>query len=428
MVSMTPSDAAAQPPKRPAQHYGRPAAPARPEHALDAPLRIVLFPAWLVFEAVVRQPNGALIRAVENSDTLKSAQDTSSGGPWKELTIVPAAQFDVGLKPMLGVNSSWRYRHNDVALRLGTWGPGYLRADATERYEFRRDQHVSFETSFARRKDTPFYGLGPSSRSDERARYESTTLRTQAGYSAAFWRASRLSVALGGRGFWFGNGHCCDEPSVADAVKRRRFTAPGLGQDYAATFQRAELSLDTRRPEPARGVSLQAGAFEQTTFAVSDLSRERRAWIHWGGYVGTRIDLTGTRRILALSAHASFVDPLRGEVPFSDQVALGGDQLLLGYLRGRLVDRSAFVTSAQYTWPFWVLLDGFVHAAIGNVFAARWQDFDARSLRYSVGLGIRSRGEPASRLEALFAVGSETLQQGGKVDSIRFVVGTQHGP
>lgn len=391
-------------------------------------MRVVLFPVWIGFEALLRQPHGALSRAVENSDTVKSAQDTASGGPWKELTIVPAAQFDVGLKPILGANAAWRYRHNEVSLRAGTWGPGYVLAHAVERYEYRQDQHVSFETSFARRQDTPFYGLGPFSRGTDRARYESNALRLQAGYAASFWRSSRLSVILGGRGFWFGAGRCCDDPTVASAVTLHRFTAPGLDQDYAATFQRAELTLDTRRAEATRGFSVQAGGFEQTTFAVSDAVRDRRAWLRWGGHLGTSIDLTGTRRVLAASVHASFADPLQGEVPFPEQVTLGGDQLMLGYLRGRLVDRSAFVTNVEYTWPFWVFLDGVLHAAVGNVFGAHWQGMSARALRYSAGIGIRSKGVPASRLEALFAVGSEPFEQGGKVDSFRFVVGTQHGP
>lgn len=424
--SLCASVGAATPKRRP-QDYGRPPAPAQASHALDWPARVVLFPAWLVFEAVLRQPNGALVRAAENSDTVKSAQDTTSAGPWKQLTVLPAAQFDVGLKPIVGLDASWRYHHNELALQAGTWGPDYVLANVAERYELHDGEHLFVETSFARRKDTPFHGIGPSSLDRDRARYESNALRAAAGYSRTLWRHTTISMALGARAFWFGLGRCCGETNVASAVALGRFTAPGLDQDYGAAFQRADLTVDTRGPRPARGFSLQAGAHEESTFALTDPTA-RRAWLRYGGMVGASVDVTGTRRVLSLGVHASFIDPLQGQVPFTDQVSLGGNQLMLGFLRGRLVDRSAQVTTVEYTWPFWVFLDGVLHAAVGNVFGEHLQGFDAKALRYSAGVGLRSGGSPASRLEAMLAIGSETFEQGGKVDSVRFMVGTQHVP
>ena len=422
-----PATAAGKPPP---PSYGRPPAKAPASHALDWPARVVFFPAWLVTQVVLRQPLGALVRGAESSETLQKAQDSSSDGPLKELTILPAVRLDLGLKPMVGVNASWRYRRNLLDLQASTWGVGYVQARLGETYRTRPDQDVSFETTVSRRKDTPFYGLGPRSLDEARTRFESNTFRMQAGYTADFWRSSRIKAAFGGRGLWFGDGACCEELSTHEAALSRNDFAPGLDQDYAAGFQRVELALDTRPITPTRGVAFRLEGFEEASFAVAGTQRgqePRRGWIQYGGSLGATIDLTGTRRMLAVTVHTRFADPLQGQVPFTDQAMLGGDDLMPGFLRGRLVDRSALVMNAQYTWPFWTFLDGMLQAAVGNVFAEHLRDVDVRAMRYSAGIGIRTKGNPASRFEALFAVGSKPFDEGGAIDSIRVLVGTQHG-
>lgn len=424
LACVTASGAAKEPKRRP-QHYGRPTSKTPASHALDWPARIALFPAWLLFEVVLRKPHAALVTAVESSDTVKKAQDTTSDGPWKELTVLPAARFDVGLKPMIGLNTHWRYHRSDLLFQVSTWGPDYLFGHAAERFEVVPKQRLSVQTSFERRQDTPYYGLGPRSAAADRARYQGNDLRVQLGYSADFWRRSHVAVGLGGRGYWFGTGSCCDELSVREAVATGRFSAPGLDQDFGAGVQRAEVVLDTRPEHATRGFALRAAAFEETSYGIGGPSR---SWIRYGGSLGTSVDITGTRRILSVSMHGELVDPLRGEVPFTEQVSLGGDRYLLGYLRGRLIDRSAVIGSAEYTWPIWVFLEGVVHAAVGNVFGRHFEGLDGRTLRYSAGVGLRSTGNRYSRLEMMLALGSRPFDEGGAVDSIRFMVGTQRAP
>ena len=71
-------------------------------------------------------------------------------------------------------------------------------------------------------------------------------------------------------------------------------------------------------------------AYEEATFTLNDPAQgPRRAWIHYGGSLGASVDVTGTRRVLALTAHARFADPLQNaDIPFTDLVSLGGDQLM----------------------------------------------------------------------------------------------------
>lgn len=408
--------------------YGRPKRPA-PTRVVDAVGRVVLAPVWAVTELVLRRPLGIAVRAVESSETVQKVQDSSSDGPLKQLTILPAARFDVGLKPILGVNVSWKYRQNLASLQAGTWGPDYVVARADERYRTRTGGEIFLETTFTRRKDLPFYGLGPRSRDEDRARYQATAVRVQGGYAAEFWRSSRLAVALGGRGLWFGNEACCGEPSVRERIAAGELQAPGLDQSYAASFQRLELTLDSRPRTARRGIDLRLDAYEEASFTLNTPALgPRRAWVQYGGSLGASLDLTGTRRILGLTVHGRFADPLQNAgIPFTDQVALGGDLLMPGFLRGRLVDRSALVTTLDYSWPFWVFLDATLQASVGNVFGAHLRDVDVRTMRWSTAIGVHTTGAPSSRLEALFGIASTPFDEGGKIDSIRFMVGTQHG-
>ena len=256
----------------------------------------MLSPVWLAYEFLIRQPHRAAILAVENSSAVKKAQDTSSGGPFKELSILPAVELDVGRKPIVGVNASWRYHHNEVALQAGTWGSHYVVARATERYEYTTGQRLSVETTFTRRSDLPFYGVGSHSRSSDRFRYEASQLRVQGGYSDDFWRQSRVRIDGGARGLWFGDSSCCDDPPLRDLPRSSQGSgaAPGYGQSYAAPFQRLSLDLDSARPDPKRGASFVANVFEEATFA-NPSSLAARSWVRWGGMVGARLDLTGTR-------------------------------------------------------------------------------------------------------------------------------------
>jgi outer membrane protein assembly factor BamA len=155
--------------------------------------------------------------------------------------------------------------------------------------------------------------------------------------------------------------------------------------------------------------------------------QERRAWVKYGGSIGAALDLTKEQRVVSAALSAELVDPLSGSVPFPDQVTLGGDNLMPGFLRARLTDRSSVVGSLQYRWPVWVFLDGVLTAAAGNVFGEHFSGFDVKQTRLSSGIGVRSNGARESGFELLFAIGSEPFNDQFKVDSFRLVLGSHHG-
>ena len=94
---------------------------------------------------------------------------------------------------------------------------------------------------------------------------------------------------------------------------------------------------------------------------------------------------------------------------------------------GRLVDRSAAVAGLGYRWPVWIFLNGAMHFEVGNVFDGHLEGFAPELLRFSGSIGVESRGTTDNPVQIMFGVGSETFGSGGKIDSIRFLVGTTHG-
>lgn len=421
--------------KRPRQDYGAPPEATDVGDIVVWPLRIVLFPLWLVTELVLRQPTGALVRGAEEGRWIQTAEDIFTfghkGAPLGQFSIFPSALFDFGIKPSVGFNADWKYigaPENSVRLHFGTWGPDWVSLRASDTYEISKDESVFVEGSLVRRRDNLFFGVGPFSRQDDRTRYNSMVTEVDIGHRRNFWRSSAIQTRAGLRTLLFGDSGCCDDPTLADEVAAGRIDAPGFGRGYRAVFQRVDLEVDSRRPRPAPGSGIRAEVHEESVFTVDPLAgEERRSWVKYGGSVGAAVDVTGEQRVLSLAVAAELADPLAGSIPFPDLASLGGDSLMPGFLRGRLVDRSSAVAHLQYRWPVWVFLDGVLHAAVGNVFGEHLSGFDVKSTRLSTGVGFRSNGDRSTGFELLFAVGSEPFDDRFQIDSFRLVIGTHHG-
>lgn len=433
-MSFAAPDAYADDPKRPPQDYGGPPTETTPGDVLVWPVRVVLFPLWLITEFVFRRPLGALVRAAEKGAWVEGFQDFFSFGPRKEVTIMPSALLDFGLRPSVGFNLTWQYflaEQNTLKFHFGTWGPDWLAISATDSYALSKQQSIFLDTSLMRRRDNPFSGIGPRSKQEDRSRYFTTVAEVSVGQQWNFWRESLLRSRAGLRSLAFhdDDGGCCGDPSVSDSIAAGRFGAPqGLNRGYTAPFQRVELEIDSRKERPAPGSGIRVEAHEETVFPVdAGRGEQRRSWVRYGGSVGAAVDVTGSSRVLSLSLAGELADPIRGDVPFTDQVNLGGDILMPGYLRGRLVDRSAAVATLQYRWPVWVYLDGVIHAAVGNVWGEQFKGFDLKANRLSSGLGVRSNGDRSSGFEFLFAVGSDPFDEGFALSSFRLLIGSHHG-
>jgi outer membrane protein assembly factor BamA len=86
-----------------------------------------------------------------------------------------------------------------------------------------------------------------------------------------------------------------------------------------------------------------------------------------------------------------------GDTPFLDLSMVGNDDLLRGYPKNRYRDKHFFGTQLEYRFPlFWRFgMVGF--AGAGDVFS-RPQDLSWRTMKYSVGMGLRILVNAAERL------------------------------
>jgi hypothetical protein len=222
----------------------------------------------------------------------------------------------------------------------------------------------------------------------------------------------------------FRQGGFDEDPTVHDAILGGMPAPPGYGRGYTLAKSELSATYDQRKLRPLR----KAGVFGGARGALSSELRTQTDFVTYGARVGGFYDLTDHGRVVSLSVGARFADPLgHGEIPFTELVTLGGLEPMRGFYPGRLYDRSAAVAELAYRWPIWIWLNGAMRAEVGNVFGEHLEGLSGGKLRWSGTIGIESTNPAETGFEMLLGVGSETFESGGKVDSVRFVIGTTNG-
>jgi hypothetical protein len=439
--------AEAAPPKRPIPDYDGRGTPAKT--AADValvPARIVLFPFWFTSEYVLRRPLGALVRTAEEKKWAAAILDLFALDPAQKVHLYPSLLLDFGLLPSAGFYLSWTdavVPKNDVRLHMATWGPKWLTATLADRIEGRAGE-LTLRGEYTRRQDLLFAGLGAYSRAQDAVRYGQDLAEVRVSYTRPFVPgpsqggpavsrdedaravASLFRADLALRHVSFHGGSCCDDPSLGTAIANGTLPPPAgfLGKDagYTVVGSRLAFDLDSRRERPAPGSGARVEAFAEPWFSTDGT---RRAWVKSGASVGVAWDVTRTQRVLSLTAAARGIMRLSGDsVPFSEQVRLGGDDLLPGFLAGRLTGTSGGALTARYTWPVWAFLDGTLHLAAGNIYDGK-PSLDAT--RLSFGVGLRASGARDNGLEVLVAGGTDPFRDGLSPSSLRIVFGTRRG-
>jgi len=420
-----------QPEKRPVPNYdGRGGPPQTPgQKALWVP-RILLSPLYFVSEFVVRRPLGFAITAAEKAELPSVLYDFFAFGPDHKAGIVPIAFVDFGFLPSVGLYGFWDdagFKGHALRLRGSTWGPKWLSGTATERFTFSDRFDLTLTSTATRRPDYAFYGIGSDTRESDLMRYTGKLVDAHVESRASFAGSSWLETAVGYRGASFGHTDFYDDqPSVDDQIATGELAAPpGFVDGYRAPFARARLVLDSRgKSHSSTGARIELSGEEGVDLKNSPTS----GWLRYGGTVGGFVDLADSGRVISLSVSALLADPLGDRpVPFTELVTLGGPALMPGFRAGRLYDRSAVVATLRYAWPIWIWLNGSLQVATGNVFGERFDGFRVERGRLSTALGIESSGSRDSVFQALIGFGSETFESGGKIDSLRVVVGARSG-
>jgi len=411
---------------------GRPEKPDDGENAGTWTLRVVFFPAYLVSEYLVRRPLGWATVQAERSNLVNALVDFFTFGPNREAMLVPTALIDFGFKPSVGFFLSWRdafAEGNTLRLNAATWGSRWLRLSLTDRYRLDDRSEIGVHLEGWRRPDWLFWGLGPLSDADADGRYQRTDLSAAVRFQLELPRTSLFTAYASVHAADFEDRACCDDPSIGERVAEGFYPLPpGFSGGYQMVRHGFELALDTRLPRPASGSGLRLVARAEQNARLGGEAPDQ--WLRYGAAAAGFLDLSGHDRVIGLYLAAAFADPVgknAGEIPFTEQILLGGSAPLRGFLEGRLVDRSALIAKLEYTWPVWVLLDGSLSMEAGNVFDRYLSNFEPELARLSFTMGVRAHGRRDQPFEALVGLGTKPLQEGAEIDSFRVVFGANHG-
>jgi hypothetical protein len=431
LLAVAPAVGAASPKPRPLPDYdGRPERTTPGDVALWVP-RIVLLPLYLTSEYLIRRPLGFLLTEAERAELPAALYDFFAFGPDHSAGVVPTAFLDFGFSPSVGFYAFWDdagFAGHDLRLHGSTWGSQWLAGSVTERFSWSETRSLTLQAEGSKRPDYAFYGLGPESAKGNLGRYGADRVEASITLRSRLWGSSALEGSTGYRSFEFRPGRYLGEPSVDERVASGAYPEPpAYHAGYGAGFGRLRAALDTRPPRRGSsrtGARLEAEAEQGTAFRNAPVS----AWLRYGGTVGGFLDLGDSGRVLGLSLSAALAERLGSRpVPFTELVTLGGPSLMPGFREGRLSDKSAVVTTLRYSWPIWVWLNGSLQAAAGNVFGEQFTGFALEKARLSGAIGIESSGSRDSIFQLLFGAGTDTFENGAKLDSIRLSIGARSG-
>jgi hypothetical protein len=408
---------------------GRPSPPPTPgEIALWVP-RVVLFPVYLVTEYLIRRPLGALITAAERGNWATTLMDIFTFGPEHKAGIVPTAFFDFGLQPSVGLYFFWNdafVKNHDLRLHGSYFGSDWFALSASDRWHVGAHSRLSLDANWVHRPDYVYFGEGARSLQHDESRFTMETLDVGPSADLMLGHGLLYRAKVGARTATFRDSRWGNDPAVSDQARAGVFALPAsYGPGYTDLYERATLSFDSRPDLPGPQTGFRAVVHAEHGSDVSHV--QGSSWIKYGASVGGAVDLWRDR-VVSLSVAGELADPIRGgAIPFTEEAVWGGVEPLSGFLPGRLHGRSAAAATLAYTWPIWVWLEGRMSVAVGNAFDTGFRDFDTKLLRLSSGIGIQSTGSPDHRLEVLVGMGTETFDQGAKVDSFRLAIGGTNG-
>jgi hypothetical protein len=432
--------------KRPPPGYAE-----QPEPPAAAALwvpRALLFPFYVVTEYGLTRPVGALYTWAERNHIRERYFEFFTFDDEHKIGLYPTGTIDLGLRPTIGAYFVWddALGDSDIKVRVTTGGVDLWTVNTLLHAPVDRRSYLRLNVDYARRPDSTFYGLGRDI-SEDGAHYLAEHWLARVGFSQQ--RERLLVTASSGivaARFDPGPDGVADEP-LADAIASGRLEAPPALEDgILAAFTSVGARFDTRPPRrPAHGkleelervdrsgisVGLHATQFSGlrgTRATMNDHARTPH-WLRYGGALAYSLDVTGTQRTLQLEALYAAVEPLPTDnpVPFTQQISLGGDYPLRAFTGGRLIDESALVTSLSYNWPLLPELDGTLTYSVGNVFARHLRNFDIGHCRNSYGIGMETVASLDHPFEVLLAFGTRPFDEGGELDTVRFVFGTSAG-
>jgi len=390
--------------------------------------RVILLPAYLVTEYVVRAPIGAVATAAEKGSWGPAVFNFFAFGPNHKGGIFPTFFLNFGFRPSIGLHFFWNdtfVTGNKVTADAAWGGSNWITLAVGDRYSFTKASSIAVEAHWNRRPDNLYFGIGPGTTTDFKSRYGTDVVGGSLSYRYAV-AGARVETGAHLTRLVFRDYSCCGDPTLAQRVERGELPPPpGFQENTTAAGLSFRASLDTRPPDLNR-TGIRVGVAVAPSV---DVTRGfDRSWIQYGAGVEGSWDVNGRGRVLSLGVLAEFADPLGSQpVPFTDLVTVGGTEPFVGFLHGRLRDRSAIGAQLAWRWPVFAYLDGVAGVSFGNVFGAHLENFRWDDLRLAAELGVRTAAAlGASNFQFVIGIGTEPFSQGLRLTSFSLVFGVTY--
>ena len=415
---------------------GRPPAPPSAREVVIWIPRVILFPAHVVAEYVLRRPVVAPIRWGDEHFVWPRVYDFFT---WDQRRsgVYPIFNIDFGVKQTAGLTLFSReliVPANSLKMSVYMSTQGVFGTSAQDRLKVFRDGSgaVYLGGGFVERPDGIFYGVGPDTRTEDKTFYSFVTHGLSLGLATDLGGLNHAVMEIGYRGTTFGSSHISDTTPSIDAL----YGGPGqlplpAGFDgYHLVQPRLVLILDSRDSRidvvlPGTGVRFQA----DVAYAFDPLHPGLR-FVSWGSQAAGFYDFSGARHVLAIELGAHFVENVgQWDIPFTELPSLGGTEWMRGFLGGRLRGPSTVVGTIQYRYPFWTFVDAELFSSLGNAFAGHLDDFGFGRLFVNIGMGLRTTFARDSSISLTLASASNRLDSSDfrLIDATRFSVGVIHG-
>ncbi len=386
-----------QRPEAPRKNFG--------DYLLDAPetvLRVPLYVGkglnWAVVHGIYRNP--AVYRVARRVFSFKSP----SG-------IIPAVSY--------GTNPGLRYGFEFV--KPQAFSPqGHLRIISTysthsyhrHGLSYRAPQLFSsrsgldLEITYRRRPRENFYGLGNDTHESDKVAYTTEWFEVKAMNRWLLAQNITVGVIAAYRATNIYGGKTPDLTGDLDDIlekfdlrpadlRRSRVLSGGLSFDHDWRNERGQPT---------------AGGRELVELIVADgIGKDEDVRFTRASLELTQYLNLYHKRVLALKLLAESVDADKelATIPFYLKSRLGGRDDLRGFVSSRYVDYDRVQAVLEYRYPIWDVIDAFIFAEAGRVFAAIGDEFTLRNWHEGYGTGLRLWNESGVALSVQVARSDE---------------------
>jgi hypothetical protein len=342
--------------------------------------------------------------------------------------LFPTAFFDFGLLPSVGFyffNEDLFVEGHDFAVQGGFWANDWRRIVVDDRVAVFDDDtgQLHLHLEYATRPDHPYYGVGYATSQSALTYFEHRVLDAHLGLGASLGGLNRISGFVRYRNASSDRG---TGPSLETRFDTSRVDGFRDGGYQLLSRRRTPRARHARRrPRLHRRLRPARRALGDFSF---DPDEPDRNFLRWGAQASAFVDVTGKNHVLGLQVYTAFVERTGdGDVPPTELIVGGGEEVLRGFLRGRFRGDSLFAATLNYRYPIWILLDADFFFGVGNAFGPQLEGFTWKRLVLEGGFALRTSLSRETSLDLLVGFGTNRLEEDLRVDNVRFTFGANHG-